>query len=72
MTTEPVRPALLELLAELSREFPSMRIGQMICNLTTAAGRDEPSGIWDVEDEELLEAARQWIEFRYSHVAAAD
>jgi hypothetical protein len=49
-----------------------MRLGQMICNLTTAAGRDEPSGIWDVEDEELLKAARRWLELRESPAVIAE
>lgn len=71
MSDESPRQKLFESLAELSHEFPSMRLGQLICNLTTAAGRDEPSGIWDIEDDELIAAAREWLEFRQSRVAAS-
>lgn len=57
---------LLEAISELSSEFPTIRLGQLICNLATAAGRDEPSGTWDIEDEELLAAAREWLASRSS------
>jgi hypothetical protein len=33
----------------------------MVANLTTAAGRQNPGAVWDVEDEKLLAAARRLI-----------
>jgi hypothetical protein len=36
--------------------------GQLIANLATAAGGTKPEAIWDVEDEQLLAAARRIIE----------
>jgi hypothetical protein len=63
------RRTLIDRLIRLSDEFPSMRLGQLICNLTTQAGRMEPSGIWDVEDEELLQAAQEWLEFRQNQLS---
>lgn len=70
MSIDQKRLELLDAISELSREFPTIRLGQLICNLTTAAGREEPSGIWDIEDEELLAAAGGWLESRRSHASA--
>lgn len=53
---------LLSAIRELQTIFPDWRIGQIIANLTQAAGRDREGAIWDVEDEELLSAARRLIE----------
>ena len=53
---------LVGALAELHSLFPDWRFGQMIANLTTAVGATEAGAIWDVEDEQLLAAARRLIE----------
>lgn len=53
--------ALLEAVTQLRTLFPEWRFGQMVANLTTAAGCQEPEAVWDVEDEELLAAARRLI-----------
>jgi hypothetical protein len=53
--------ALLQAVAQLRALFPEWRFGQMIANLTTAAGCQEPEGIWDVEDDQLLAAAQRLI-----------
>jgi len=37
-------------------------MGQLVANLVTAAGGTEASAIWDVEDQQLLAAARRLIE----------
>jgi len=60
MTT--ARDELMAAVAELRALFPDWRMGQVIASLTQAAGRDREGAIWDVEDEELLEAARRLIE----------
>jgi hypothetical protein len=52
---------LLQALAQLRGLFPEWRFGQMIANLTTAAGCQDPEAIWDVEDEQLLRAAQRLI-----------
>jgi hypothetical protein len=66
------RRELLELLELLSNEFPEMRLGQLLSNLTTAAGKTEASAIWDVEDDELLPAARRWLERRGTTVVSQE
>jgi len=53
---------LLEALAELRHLFPDWRMGQLVANLTMAAGADDRGAIWDVADEELLVAARRLID----------
>jgi hypothetical protein len=37
-------------------------LGQTLANLAMTAGRLDPGGVWDLEDEEALAAARALIE----------
>jgi hypothetical protein len=53
---------LLAALSELRSLFPDWRMGQLVANLVTAAGGMDAGAIWDVEDEQLLAAARRLIE----------
>jgi len=52
------RTDLLATIAELCQQYPNWRFGQLVANVSDWA--DQP--IWDVEDEKLLEAARQHLE----------
>lgn len=61
MTTEETRAELLEALAELGRAHPNWRLGQTLSNLAMAAGRLEAGGVWDLEDDEALAAARRLL-----------
>ena len=56
------RGELLQVLAELSEECPEMRMGQLVANLATLAKGAVVEAIWDVEDEELVPAARRQLE----------
>jgi hypothetical protein len=56
------RTELLTALAELGRIRPEWRLGQTIANVAMTAGRLEAGGVWDLEDEEALAAARVLIE----------
>ena len=70
--TEQTRRDLLQVLGELSEQCPEVRLGQLIANLGTLAKGPTVEAIWDVEDEELLEAARRQLEMfraRLSDVA---
>ena len=60
--TEQTRRDLLQVLGELSEQCPEVRLGQLIANLGTLAKGPTAEAIWDVEDEELLEAARRQLE----------
>jgi len=53
---------LLDAVSELRVQFPQWRLGQLFANLATAAGCDTPEAIWDIDDSQLLTAARRLIE----------
>jgi hypothetical protein len=53
---------LLDSLAELRRRLPSMRFGQLIANMALVARGTGPGAVWDMEDDELLEAVRWQME----------
>ncbi|HWE36642.1 MAG TPA: hypothetical protein VG406_08750 [Isosphaeraceae bacterium] len=69
---DPTRRDVLRALEELSAACPEYRFGQMIANLAMIARGDAEGAIWDMEDEELLAAARKhladWYE-RHAHVS---
>jgi hypothetical protein len=48
------RADLLAAIADLCQRYPDWRLGQLVANVAGWADQD----IWDVEDEQLLEAAR--------------
>ena len=66
-STELIWVELLAALSQLSRLRPEWRLGQTLANLAMTAGRLEPGGVWDLEDEEALAAARTLIE-QYSEI----
>ena len=57
-----MRQELLRVLAELSEVCPEVRLGQLIANLSYLARGLSNESIWDVEDAELLEAARKHLQ----------
>jgi hypothetical protein len=65
--TKPVRQELLAVLAELSAMCPDMRFGQLIANLSTLARGLSAEGLWDVEDDELVAAAREQLAYFTEH-----
>ena len=56
------RRELLRLLAELSEEAPDVRFGQLIANLSYLGRGLSAESVWDIEDDELLQAAREHLE----------
>jgi hypothetical protein len=58
---DPVRREVLQILGGLSEACPEYRLGQMIANLAMLARGDAEGSIWDMEDEELLAAARKHL-----------
>ena len=52
---------LLTILGELQEYCPDVRFGQLIANLATLARGPDIESIWDVDDDELLAAARQQL-----------
>lgn len=58
---DPERRELLGVLTELSEVRPEYRLGQMLANLVMLARGDAEGAIWNLEDDELLEAARKHL-----------
>jgi hypothetical protein len=48
------RTELLRVIAELWSRYPDWRLGQLVANVAGWADQ----GIWDVEDQQLFDAAR--------------
>ena len=62
MTT--VRMRVLHLLGQMSERYPEWRFGQLVANIALWARQPtEPhdTGIWDVEDDELLAAIERHL-----------
>ena len=66
-SAEEIRLELLVALSQLSQLRPEWRLGQTLANLAMTAGRLDSGGVWDLEDEEALAAARTLIE-QYSEL----
>ena len=60
------RANLLEAISELCLRYPHWRFGQLVANVAGWADQE----IWDVEDEQLLKAARLHLE-QLTNVATA-
>jgi hypothetical protein len=56
--TEKDREDLLSAVAELGRRYPNWRLGQLIANVAGWADQE----VWDIEDDQLLAAARSHLE----------
>jgi hypothetical protein len=56
--SSPGRAELLAVIAQLCQRYPEWRFGQLVGNVAGWADQE----IWDVEDEQLLEAARLHLE----------
>ena len=56
-----VRRQLLQVLGDLGEYTPDVRFGQLLANLSYMAKSFTAEAIWDVEDEELLEAAESHL-----------
>jgi hypothetical protein len=55
----PIDEELFQVLTKLHSRYPQWRFGQLIANLAGWADVD----IWDVEDEQLLAAARTHLDY---------
>jgi hypothetical protein len=52
---------LMDAVSQLRLLFPDWRMGQLMANLLMASGAADGAAIWEVEDEQLLAAARRLI-----------
>jgi hypothetical protein len=69
--TEQTRTELLAVLSRLGQLRPEWRLGQTLANLAMTAGRLDSGGVWDLEDEEALAAARTLIR-QYSDIGCGE
>jgi hypothetical protein len=70
---DPTRQELLRLIEELSAECPEYRFGQLVLNLAFLAREDGDSLTWQIEDAELVRAARKHLaDWRARHVVATN
>jgi hypothetical protein len=56
-----VRREVLRLLEQVSELSPEVRFGQLIANLSYMAIGPTQEAVWEMEDEQLLEALRQHL-----------
>ena len=59
---DPVRQEILSHLERVSELAPDVRFGQMIAFLTFLAAGPWDQKLWDLEDDQLLEALRRHVE----------
>jgi hypothetical protein len=55
---------LFSAMREMRQKHPNWRFGQMIANLATWARGAQKDQVWDVEDSELVEAARRHLQHK--------
>ena len=67
----PARQEILRVLEALSSVYPDMRFGQLVLNISNWATR-VPEGVWDVEDEEFLDAAKKHLDKRTRSQSASE
>ena len=56
---DPTRLEILRLLEQLSELEPEVRFGQLVANMAFLAAGPWNETLWDVEDEQLLNAISQ-------------
>jgi hypothetical protein len=62
MTSTELKRDILRALSELVEHTPDVRFGQLIANLSVIARGPTPEAIWDMEDDELLDAIKSHVE----------
>lgn len=68
--TKPDREDVFQILRELCEHCPDVRFGQLIVNLSYLARGMAHESIWDMEDDELIQAAmKQLVTLRSREVA---
>ena len=59
--TNETRSEILKLIRELSEHCPDVRFGQLVTNIAYLAKGAAKESVWNVEDEEFLEAAKKHL-----------
>ena len=53
---------LFTVLKAMRAQYPDWRFGQLVCNVAAWARGAQANSVWDVEDRELVQAAREHIQ----------
>ena len=61
MTNSELKQEILRALSELVEHCPEVRFGQLSVNLSCIARGPIPEAVWDMEDDELLAAAKSHL-----------
>ena len=67
--TNPERDDVFQILRELCEHCPDVRFGQLIVNLSYLARGMAHESIWDMEDDELIQAATKQLDVLRSREA---
>ena len=67
--TNPEREDVFQILRELCEHCPDVRFGQLIVNLSYLARGMAHESIWDMEDDELIQAATKQLDVLRSREA---
>lgn len=62
-----LRDRALQLLAELSRLYPTYRLGQLVSGIGSSGDTDVPFSVYDIEDREFIASAERWLEYRLAN-----
>lgn len=62
MSNTDLKRDILRALFDLIEHTPDLRFGQLIANLSVIARGPFPEAVWDMEDDELLEATRSHLQ----------
>ncbi len=62
MTSTELKRDILRALSELVEYTPDVRFGQLIANLSVIARGPTPEAVWDMEDNELLDAIKSHVD----------
>ena len=72
MTSRELKQDILRALSELVEHTPDVRFGQLIANLAAIARGPTLEAVWDMEDDELLEAVKGHIvDYERRHAGVA-
>ncbi len=72
MTSTEWKQDILAALSSLVEHTPDIRFGQLTTNLSVIARGPTPGAVWDMEDDERLDAIKSHIaDYDHRHVGAA-
>ena len=59
--TNDAHKAIADVPADLGKQYPDMRFGQLVVTISTLAGDAAPRELYDMEDDEFIQYARSHL-----------